>query len=110
MPKQVYDAKKLLEFLRKWGDYSIADMIEREGKYGTFDPTPPVQPDIKTGDKVRHKDKEFYGIGIVRELSKSGKQALVDWPDYDKNYFRFGGPMAAYYRVDKLEVITDDQN
>lgn len=47
MPKQLYSAEKVLEWLRDRGHYTIAEMVQREGDYGTFDPTPPVQPDTE---------------------------------------------------------------
>lgn len=115
MPKLI-DADKLLEWcdseeaaplwegedgLLKYG--LLTDAIERM----SADPTP-VQPDIKPGDKVIHRDKryEHYGVGIVKEIAKSGKQAYVEWPNYDKQHFKvWGPPTPAYYRLDKLEVI-----
>lgn len=112
---KLIDADKLLKWIdenidsiQRWNGRvceSIAEQIEE----GTFDPTPPVQPDIKPGDKVRHKDKAYqpYGIGVVKEISKSGKQAYVHWPEYDKKHFKWGPPTPSYYRLDKLEVITD---
>lgn len=82
--------------------YKTDEEVQRYTHYahinlpGAFDPTPPVQPDIKVGDKVRHKLYKSYGDGIVGEISSSGKSAWVR-------------PWSAYYRLDKLEVIIDDQ-
>lgn len=107
---KLIDADKLLEWMSGI-PIGFTDKFEQRMKaeiaVGTFDPTP-VQPDIKPGDKVRHKDKKFepYGVGIVKEIAKSGKQAYVEWPNYNKQHFRaWGPPSPAYYRLDKLEVI-----
>lgn len=120
---RLIDSKKLLEWLENSteGDGFWAGSMEEATKSfdaltdainsGTFSPTPPVQPDKpKPGDKVRHMDKQYApnGIGIVKEISKSGKQAYVEWTNWDKDHFKWGGPWPAYYRLDKLEVITDD--
>ncbi|KWX71603.1 hypothetical protein AMQ84_27155 [Paenibacillus riograndensis] len=70
------------------------------------DPTPPVQPDIKPGDEVRHIDHKHYGIGIVEEVAKSGLRAYCNFPNYDQR--RLSWEPRAYYRLDKLEVITDE--
>jgi hypothetical protein len=59
---------------------------------GTFDPAPPVQPDIKPGAKLRHKDHP---------------QSIGEAWDYPKVFARFKGQRPAYYHVDGLEVITD---
>jgi hypothetical protein len=105
---KLIDADKVLEWCKKRfemempdarysdGRRTILELMVGEIQLGNFDPTPPVQPDIKVGDKVRHKQYKSYGEGVVGEISGSGKSAWVR-------------PWSAYYRLDKLEVITDDQ-
>ena len=75
MPKLI-DAEKLLECLNaemkefdsetsshySRGRYDAYEWVAARMESGTFDHTPPVQPDIKPGDTVRHKS---YGIGLV---------------------------------------------
>lgn len=122
MPKMI-DADKLLEYLateiKRYQDYEIyieraiaLEDMQARIEFGDFD-CKPVQPEIEPGKtRVRHIDKRYapYGIGIVREISKNGERAFVEWPDYNRKYFRVWGPPApAYYRLDKLEVITDEQ-
>ena len=63
---------------------------------GLFDPDTTPSPNIKPGDKVRHKSGGAgYGIGTVHHIAKSGKRAFVK-------------PWGAYYTLDKLEVIESD--
>lgn len=119
MPKQprLIDADKLLEYFKSQIKADgFTDDTEAILKYneirglinsGTFDLTPPVQPDIKRGDRVRHKDHKHYGIGFVDDIAKSGKRAFCYFPDYDRR--RSHWEPRSYYRLDKLEVITDDQ-
>lgn len=125
MPKLI-DADKQIDWIkqelqkipREWptsfecGRAEVLREVMKLLEAGTFDPIPPVQPAIKEGVRVRHKDKMYkpYGIGIVQEISMSGKQAFIHWPEFDKKHFTWGGPTPAYYRLDKLEVITDDSS
>jgi hypothetical protein len=110
---KLIDSEKLISYLTDMKNkypgpvggalYVVLQQIE----YGTFSPTPPVQPDIKPGDKVRHKDNKHFGIGIVDDIAKSGLRAFCYFPDYDRS--RSNWEPRSYYRLDKLEVITDDQ-
>lgn len=56
-------------------------------------------PTVKAGDKVRHKKRTDYGIGNVREISKSGKRAYVHWDKPDV-LFSF----SAYYDLGSLKT------
>jgi hypothetical protein len=114
---RLIDADKLLEWLEDKSGKSYATTfinstyngVIQEVESGTFDPTPtpPVQPDIKPGDRIRHKDHKHFGIGIVDDIAKSGLRAFCYFPDYDRR--RSHWEPRSYYRLDKLEVITDDQ-
>jgi hypothetical protein len=73
--------------------WSILEEIES----GKCDPTPPVQPDTKPGDKVYHQ--KFKASGIVDKISKSGLRAKVRWHD---------GTMSSYVDIKSLEVIPND--
>lgn len=104
MPKMI-DGEKLLEYIttrQRSGDgseelYSLEQLVHS----GTFDPTPPVQPTLQRGDKVRHKDFKNRGPGVV--MLAMGQKAQVYFEKTE-----IGQPVKAYYRLDKLEVITDD--
>lgn len=114
MPKQprLIDADKLYDWLYGNGYHEICEEIRLREGAGSFSPTPPVQPDTPDpGDKVRHKEHAYkkYGIGVVKEISKSGKQAYVEWPNFDRALCSYA-PSPSYYRLDKLEVITDDSS
>lgn len=67
------------------------------------DPDPIPLPTIKPGDKVRHKDLPHRGIGVVKEVSASGKRVKVY---FEKTEVGYG--ISAYYRPDKLEVVSCD--
>ncbi|MFD1776666.1 hypothetical protein [Paenibacillus rhizophilus] len=71
---------------------ALENYIERI-ESGTFDPTP-VQPDIKPGDKVRHKDHPEYGEGKVRTKRNELNEVYV-------TFYR----TQAHFGLDKLEVI-----
>lgn len=75
----------------RWLTELVAEVKELRAK--AADPTPPVQPAIKQGDKVWHID-HHEAIGEV-------------W-DHPQVKARFKGQPPRYYRLDKLEVITDD--
>ncbi|WP_339314629.1 hypothetical protein [Paenibacillus sp. FSL M7-0896] len=77
--------------------WSILEDIES----GKCDPTPPVQPTLQRGDKVRHKDFKNRGPGVV--MLAMGQKAQVYFEKTE-----IGQPVKAYYRLDKLEVIPDD--
>lgn len=114
---KLIDADKLEKRLIELMDNTPGDTQYKEGKRdgwnkvyadllsGAFDPTPPVQPDIKPGDKVRHVDfsDEKRGPGKVLKISQSGKRAEVLFERTEVGY-----PVRAYYRLDKLEVIQPD--
>lgn len=99
---KLIDSEKLYDWLYSNGHHEICEEIRLYEGAGTFDPTP-VQPDIKPGDKVKHKDYKHYGIGIVDEVAKSGLRAHCHFPDYDQR--RSNWEPRGYYRLDKLEVI-----
>ena len=67
-------------------------MLKEQLAAGYLSPTPPVQPDIKPGAKLRHKDHP---------------ESIGEAWDYPKVFARFKGQRPAYYHVDGLEVITD---
>lgn len=104
MPKMI-DSEKLLEHLdiliQVHQDNWMLTTLKQKIESGTFSPAPPVQPDIKPGDKVRHKVYKNYGVGICDELSKSKKTMRVHFP-------ALGIWHREFYRLDKLEVIPDD--
>jgi hypothetical protein len=104
---KLIDADKLLEWGKvALGSANLWDELKAEIESGRVDPTPPVQPDINPGvTKVRHKDHANYGIGNVIEIAKSGLRAHCNFPDYDKRVSHW--EPRGYYRLDKLEVITD---
>lgn len=115
MPKLI-DADKLQDWIDRtefafYGRYrEIGDgvvkalgMLEDQLDSGNFDPTPPVQPDIKLGDRVKHTDLKKRGPGIVRLVM--GKKAKVYFEKTE-----IGQPIQGYYRLDKLEVIKDDES
>jgi hypothetical protein len=83
MPKLI-DADKLLEYLNGNPDGYISDVcyegLKERIESGTFDPTPPVQPDIKPGDKVRNR---IYGLGEVDMVANRGcrKYAMVQFAE-----------------------------
>ncbi|MEK3717932.1 hypothetical protein [Paenibacillus sp. FSL R7-0333] len=105
---KLIDADELLEWIS--GEFEdFEEEVQRltyQINAGTFDPTPPVQPDIKPGDKIRHKGNPHYGIGVVHEIAKSGLRAHCSFPDYDKRVSHW--EPRGYYRLDKLEVIKDE--
>jgi hypothetical protein len=82
---KLIDADKLLEWLKSmrgngyWTDV-IFDEVVKEVESGTFYPTPPVQPDIKPGDKVRNR---IYGLGEVDMVANRGcrKYAMVQFAE-----------------------------
>lgn len=93
MPKMI-DADKLLEHMDKVGTETrsrLRQLIES----GTFDLTPPVQPDTPNpGDKVRHI---IYGTGVVDNLAIR-RYLTVQFPG-----------MYTGCWAEELEVITDEQ-
>lgn len=107
MPKMI-DADKLQDWIDRtefafYGRYGetgegvvkALGMLKEQLDAGHFDPTPPVQPDIpKLWDKVRHKDHPG-------EIGEVWEQPRVK--------ARFEGQAPDYYRLDELEVITDEQ-
>lgn len=129
MDKRLIDADKLLAHInsirndhiekRNEGDEcdrfandAVADwlfILSNDIEKGIFDPDPIPLPTIKPGDKVRHKDRKmkYLGIGNVLEISASGQRVRVEWPNYDKKRSMWE-PYPAYYRLDKLEVISHD--
>lgn len=67
-------------------------------------------PTLKKGDKVRHSKSPEYGTGIVIDIAKSGKRAMVDFgsiKDYDKVAFRFCKPDRAYFEISRLELVEN---
>jgi|GEM_PF-5678310 len=53
--------------------------------------------DIKERDRVYYYPNILWGLGTVLSLSKSGKTALVRWPDPYNT-----GKKPAYYRLKNL--------
>jgi hypothetical protein len=98
---KLIDADKLYDWLYGNGYHEICEEIRLREGAGSFSPTPPVQPDMKRGDKVRHTDLKKRGPGIVTLVM--GQKAQVYFEKTE-----IGQPVQAYYRLDKLEVITDD--
>lgn len=101
---KLIDADKLYDWLYGNGYHEICEEIRLREGAGSFSPTPPVQPDIKPGDKVRHIDFPNRIPGRVNGFSKNKNKADVWFAETEHGY-----GVRAYYRLDKLEVITDDQ-
>lgn len=99
---KLIDADKLLEWMEHHEIYAIIEYgsvmrhLKSALEAGTFDPTPPVQPDIKPGDKARNR---IYGLGEVDMVANRGcrKYAMVQFAE------EYTGMWA-----EELEVITDD--
>lgn len=96
------------------GKAAAAKSIRELAEAGHFDEPKPIITEFKPGGRVRHKDQgnDYYknmGIGVVEKMSNSGKKVFVKWPNYDKNYFRLGGPAPAYYSPTSLIKADDDQ-
>lgn len=62
-------------------------------------------PKVKKGDKVRHKKKKWCGVGVVIEISNSGAKAYVSWRSPTG---RYAYPFTAYYYLDALEVVDEE--
>lgn len=97
---KLIDADKLLEWLDKQTENAFNQDINAQDAYmitkwaaeeGKFDPTP-VQPDIKPGDKVIHKQRLNYGTGTVQKLR------------VEVNF----GHFVHDFNIDQLEVIKDE--
>lgn len=89
------------------GRTSILDSLERELDSGSFSADPEPTPSLQPGDKVKHVDECWaeYGIGVVKELSKTGKSARISWPNYDRRRFIFGQPGDSNILLRKLRKV-----
>jgi hypothetical protein len=104
---KLIDSEKLLEWMEQHEldaiiEYgSVMRHLKSALESGTFDPTPPVQPDIaKPGNKVRHRLNSDWGIGKVMAADNN---ALVFF-----NARKFDDQLTEC-EFSELEVITDDQ-
>lgn len=79
------------------------DFIDMEPDEFRSEPISSLQP----GDKVKHVDECWaeYGIGVVKELSKTGKSARISWPNYDRRRFIFGQPGDSNILLRKLRKV-----
>ncbi|GKS12837.1 hypothetical protein YDYSY3_38370 [Paenibacillus chitinolyticus] len=78
----------------------ICNELRKAIQSGELEVKPPIGPQFKLGDRVKHKDYQHYGEGTVTKISDTSKRAKVKF-----NVNLYGWVPEAYYRFDKLILI-----